>query len=194
MSYRTDQSSGNEEVILVDEHDNEIGLEDKLQAHRAGKLHRAFSIFVFDGTGNNMLLQRRSEKKYHFGGLWSNTCCSHPRKGEALSDAARRRLREEFGFETELEHLFAFIYRASDPKSGLTEHEFDHVFCGRFDGQPRPNLEEIDEWRWVGLPELVADVESNPHHYTPWFVLALNRVTDGVFAGLRRRCNSIKPQ
>jgi isopentenyl-diphosphate Delta-isomerase len=158
-----------EELIIVDEKDRLVGFETKLAAHqKGGKLHRAFSIFVFDGVGR-MLLQRRAEGKYHFGGLWSNACCSHPRKGEKLEDAAHRRLREEFGFDTELEEVFSFVYRASDFRSGLTEHEFDHVFCGEFNGDPHPNVDEIADWKWVGLADLEADLQSNPDDYTSWF-------------------------
>jgi isopentenyl-diphosphate delta-isomerase len=169
-----------EELILVDENDRLVGFEAKLRAHQnGGKLHRAFSVFVFDGAGR-MLLQRRAQGKYHFGGLWTNACCSHPRKGEKLEDAVHRRLREEFGFDTELEEVFSFVYRSSDPKSGLTEHEFDHVFCGRYDGEPRPNPNEIDDWKWVSFAELMADLQSNPSHYTPWLRVAIQRVIEAL--------------
>lgn len=178
--HSTGRSERGEEVILVDEHDNPIGFEAKLEAHKhGGKLHRAFSIFVFDGAGR-MLLQRRSRKKYHFGGLWTNACCGHPRRGEALLDAARRRLREEFGFDAELEELFTFIYRASDPESGLAENEFDHVLRGEFDGEPRPNPEEIDDWRWIGPAELAVNLQANPRCYTPWFAIAARRGINGL--------------
>jgi isopentenyl-diphosphate Delta-isomerase len=185
-SKRLDSGTGGEpnepgeELILVDEKDRLVGFETKLAAHQnGGKLHRAFSIFVFDGAGR-MLLQRRAEGKYHFGGLWSNACCSHPRKGEKLEDAVHRRLQEEFGFDTELEDVFSFVYRASDSRSGLTEHEFDHVFCGKFNGDPHPNADEIADWKWVGLADLEADLQSNPDDYTPWFRVVVHRVTEGL--------------
>jgi len=173
-------NESDEELILVDENDNPVGFETKLKAHENdGKLHRAFSVFVFDGAGR-MLLQRRAKGKYHFAGLWTNACCSHPRKGEALQDAVHRRLLQEFGFDAELREIFSFIYRASDPESGLAEYEFDHVFCGEFDGEPRPNPGEIDEWKWVGIAELLTDLESNPQNYTPWFRVAVSRVIEKI--------------
>ena len=175
-----DRNERGEEIILVDENDNPIGFETKLKAHEnGGKLHRAFSIFVFDAAGR-MLLQRRAKTKYHFGGLWSNACCSHPKRGEELEDAARVRLQQEFGFDTGVEEIFDFLYRASDAKSGLTEYEFDHVFCGEFNGEPRPNPDEIDDWKWVGLAELLVDLKNNPHQYTPWFKIALPRLIENL--------------
>ncbi len=165
-----------QQVILVDENDQPLGIEDKLKAHQnGGRLHRAFSVFVFDSAGR-MLLQRRSRRKYHFGGLWTNACCSHPNPGELLEQGARARLRDEFGIDIPLTESFGFIYRAADPASGLTEHEFDHVLIGRFDGQPRPNPNEIDEWKWVEPDDLRKDVERRPQEYTPWFKICLEQV------------------
>jgi len=170
--------SGMEEIILVDETDKEIGFEEKIKAHsNGGKLHRAFSIFILN-SGGKLLLQLRSVKKHHFGGLWTNTCCSHPRKGEKLEVAIHRKLLQEFGFDTELRESFSFTYRADDAKSGLTEHEFDHVFMGLFNGKPKPNPEEIDDWKWVDLEDLKRDVTRNPGKYTPWFKLALDKVIE----------------
>jgi isopentenyl-diphosphate delta-isomerase len=175
-----DRYEYNEEIILVDENDNMVGFETKLKAHEdGGKLHRAFSIFVFDARGK-LLLQRRAKKKYHFGGLWSNTCCSHPKKGEELQDAAQARLQQEFGFDTRLKEIFSFLYRASDARSGLTEHEFDHVFYGEFDGDPRPNPDEIEDWKWVDVTDLMSDLKNNPHYYTPWFKIALQGVIEAL--------------
>jgi isopentenyl-diphosphate Delta-isomerase len=175
-----DQNERSEEIVLVDASDNTVGFETKLGAHEnGGKLHRAFSIFVFNDRGK-MLLQRRAEAKYHFGGLWTNACCGHPKRGERLQDAAGVRLRQEFGFRTGLEEIFSFIYRATDPKSGMTEYEFDHVFYGEFNGQPSPNPDEIDDWKWVDLTELLVDLESNPQDYTPWFEVVTPQVIENV--------------
>jgi isopentenyl-diphosphate delta-isomerase len=160
----------------VDEQDRPLGTAAKLEAHQGGgRLHRAFSVFIFDSAGR-MLLQRRGAGKYHFGGLWTNACCSHPQWDEPVADAARLRLREEFGIDTELTAAFTFTYRAIDPASGLTEYEFDHVFFGRFDGAPDPDRAEIDEWRWVPLSQLAGDVKAHPERYTPWFRIALDEV------------------
>lgn len=172
------QEEREQELILVDAQDNPVGFETKLRAHEdGGKLHRAFSIFIFDSAGR-MLLQRRAKKKYHFGGLWTNACCGHPRRGEKLAEAANVRLMQEFGFYTETREVFSFIYRASDAQSGLTEHELDHVFYGEFDGEPHPNPDEIDDWKWVSLTELLEDLESNAHAYTPWFEIAVRQVVE----------------
>ncbi len=163
-----------EHVILVDPMGREIGTEEKLKAHREGKLHRAFSVFVFNTSGE-LLLQKRSETKYHSGGLWTNTCCSHPRLGESHSCAARQRLNEEMGFDCELTELFSFIYHAK-LENNLFEHELDHVFVGHYDGQPVPNSDEVDDWKWMDIKKLKRNVEENPEHYTYWFKLILNRV------------------
>ena len=173
-------NASNDHVILVDETDRPVGAAPKLAAHeRGGTLHRAFSVFIFNAAGE-MLLQRRAGGKYHFGGLWTNACCSHPRRGETLLDSARARLRHEFGFDVPLEERFSFVYRADDPASGLTEHEFDHVLVGTFDGTPNPNPDEISDWRWVEPQKLMADVERSTERYTPWFKLVVRRVLKHV--------------
>jgi isopentenyl-diphosphate delta-isomerase len=165
-----------EQVVLVDKNDNEIGIEEKIRAHEnGGKLHRAFSIFIFNSKGE-MLLQLRSVKKYHFGGLLTNTCCSHPRPGESLEHAIHRKLKQEFGFDTELKEKFSFTYQA-DFDNGLSEHEFDHVFIGTFDGEPKPNPEEIDDFKWIDMEELKKDVNENPEKYAPWFKIAIDQVS-----------------
>ncbi len=170
-------------VVLVDEHDRPVGSAEKLAAHRhGGRLHRAFSVFLFNSAGH-LLLQRRSASKYHFGGLWTNACCSHPGAGSEVVDAARRRLREELGIDVPLRELFSFVYRAEDPVSGLTEHEFDHVLVGRFDGDPTPNPDEVGDWKWVDPADLAADVSARPDDYTPWFKLVLERVLRHFRAG-----------
>jgi isopentenyl-diphosphate delta-isomerase len=164
------------DVILVDEQDHPVGTTGKLAAHeRGGTLHRAFSVFIFNSQGQ-MLLQQRAATKYHFGTLWTNACCSHPRPGEEVADAARRRLQEEFGFDLPLRRAFAFVYRAEDLATGLAEHEYDHVFVGRFDGTPLPNPDEIGDWKWIDSAELLRDVDACPQKYTPWFKIALDRV------------------
>jgi isopentenyl-diphosphate Delta-isomerase len=170
--------SEEEYVVLVDEQDNELGVREKLAAHRnGGQLHRAFSVFLFHPDGR-MLLQRRAWEKYHFGGRWTNACCSHPRPGEATRDAATRRLREELGIETELTELFAFVYQADDPDSGLSEYEYDHVFVGEFEGELCPSPDEVADVVYVGVEALERDIENYPERYTPWFRIALERVTE----------------
>lgn len=163
-----------DQVILVDAHDNEIGAAGKLAAHRSGSLHRAFSIFVFDFSGR-LLLQRRAAKKYHSGGLWSNTCCSHSRPGERTAAAAQRRLREEMGIECALTEMFSFVYRA-DLGNGLIEHEYDHVFFGRHGGEPVLDPEEADGARWVDIHDLADDVRQRPGAYTSWLAVCLDQV------------------
>ena len=165
-------TSMTETVILVDEKDNPVGYEEKITAHmNGGKLHRAFSIFVFNSKGE-LLLQQRAKAKHHFRSLWSNPCCSHPLKGERLENAVHRKLQQEFGFDTDLREAFSFIYEATDPESKLTEHEFDHVFIGKFDGRPKPNPREIDDWKWTTSARLKQDLRSNAKNYTPWFKIA----------------------
>lgn len=168
-----------EQVVLVDADDRELGTMDKQAAHLdGGKLHRAFSVFVFDGQGR-VLLQKRASGKYHFGGLWTNTCCSHPRPGEAPVDGARRRLYEEMGINIPLEPQGWFVYKAHDEASGLIEHELDHVFIGHFSGEPALNKDEAEDWRWIELSELRESLERQPDLYTPWLPLALARVFEG---------------
>jgi isopentenyl-diphosphate delta-isomerase len=155
-----------EKIILVDENDKEIGTEFKMKVHGEGILHRAFSIFVFDSQ-KNLLLQKRASQKYHSGGLWSNTCCSHPRAGETLNDAAHRRLKEEMGFVCDLQKVFSFIYKVS-LDGGLVEYEFDHVFIGNFDGEPKINPKEVEDFKRVSLEFLSRDIKKNPDKYTYW--------------------------
>ncbi len=173
-------NSAMEEIILVDENDKEIGFEEKVKAHEnGGKLHRSFSIFVFNSEGK-MLLQLRSKKKYHFGGLWTNTCCSHPNKGENLESAVHRKLKQEMGFDTELKEAFSFIYKVTDENSGLTEWEFDHVFIGTHDGEVPFNADEADDFKFISVEELKKDVEENPEKYTLWFRTALPKVLEKI--------------
>jgi isopentenyl-diphosphate Delta-isomerase len=162
-------------VVLVDANDVEVGTEEKLPAHAAGVLHRAFSVFISD-AGGRMLLQRRAVAKYHSGGLWSNTCCSHPRPGESTAAAAARRLREEMGIVCPLEPAFRFIYRA-ELDHGLTEHEYDHVFVGRFAGVPKPDPAEVDAWRWAAPAQIAAELQERPGDFTAWFHLAFAQMS-----------------
>jgi isopentenyl-diphosphate Delta-isomerase len=162
-------------VVLVDEKDHAVGVEEKMNAHRdGGKLHRAVSAFVFNSNGD-MLLQKRDDSKYHAPGKWSNACCTHPREGESPDEAVHRRLREEMGFDCELKKVLEVVYKAS-VGGGLTEHEFDHVFTGTYDGEPKPARGEVAEVKWMGIPELKADVEANPAEYTPWFLILLPKL------------------
>ena len=162
-----------ENVILVDEFDKKLGLMEKMEAHEKGLLHRAISIFVLNSK-NELLLQKRAVSKYHSGGLWTNTCCSHPRNLETIEDATQRRLMEEMGFNCELNKIFDFIYKAELDK-GLTEHEFDHVFLGYFEGKPTLNPEEAEDFKWMHLDTLSVDIKTNPNHYTEWFKIIFDR-------------------
>ena len=163
-----------ERVVLVDTTDQQIGTEEKIKAHKEAKLHRAFSVFVFNSKGE-ILLQQRAASKYHGGGLWSNACCSHPREGETVEVAAHRKLQQEMGFDTELKKMFDFIYKVPF-ENGLWEHEFDHVLIGRWDGSPQVNLEEVQAWKWVSPEELKQDVAAHPKQYTEWFKIVLEKV------------------
>ena len=163
----------NERVILVDERDRPSGEAEKLDAHRQGQLHRAFSVFVLDSCGR-VLLQRRAAGKYHSGRLWSNTCCGHPRPGEDTRAAAERRLAEEMGFESALTPAGAFVYRAA--LDDLVEHEYDHVFRGRFDGDPRPDPAEVEAWEWIPLEALETSLAARPQDYSVWLPEAVRRL------------------
>jgi len=160
-----------EHVILVDEQDREIGRAEKLSVHRGeGQLHRAFSAMVCDDRGR-VMLQKRAVGKYHFGGLWTNTCCGHPRPGETVEAAGRRRLNEEMGLDIELHEVGVFPYEADDEATGLREREIDHVLRGHFDGEPRPNPDEADAWRWASAHEIDRELADHPERFTPWFPL-----------------------
>lgn len=164
-----------ERIILVDETDKDIGTEEKMEAHKAGKLHRAFSIFTFNSQ-REMLLQKRAKDKYHSGGLWTNTCCSHPRSGETLEEAVHRRLREEMGFDCDLKEMFHFIYKTK--VGNLVEHELDHVFVGKYDGEVNPNPREVEDYTWAAVEPLREEVKKHPESYTEWFKIAFEKTVN----------------
>jgi len=163
-----------ENVILVDENDVELGVAEKMEAHLTGALHRAVSVFIFNGNGE-LLLQRRAQGKYHSPGKWSNTCCTHPRLGELTLDAARRRLKEEMGIDSELTSVGTILYRA-DFENGLVEHELDHLFFGFNDHTPSINQEEVDSYRYIDLDELKIETTTYPERFTPWLNLCLRQI------------------
>jgi isopentenyl-diphosphate delta-isomerase len=164
----------NDLLILVDEHDNEIGTLEKLQVHELGLLHRAFSIFIFNSNGD-LLLQQRAEEKYHSGGLWTNSCCSHPNYGETLEAAIKRRLQEELGINCCVEFQFKFMYKTVF-ENGLIEHEYDHVYFGYTDEEPVPNPDEIMAWKYISLDNLDNEMKKNASIYTSWLQLCLPKV------------------
>lgn len=166
-AVRSDADTDADDVILVDRHDAPLGTVQKLEAHRTGALHRAVSAFVCNDKGE-ILLQRRAAAKYHSGGQWANACCSHPRPGEDTTAAVHRRLTEEMGLACALHFLFTTQYRAA-VSNDLTEHEFVHVFGGRHEGAIAPDPAEVDEWKWMTLPAIAADMRAQPEDYAPWF-------------------------
>lgn len=162
-----------EHVILVDEQDREIGTMEKMEAHRKGLLHRAFSILIFNSNGE-MLLQQRADEKYHSGGLWTNACCSHPRPGETLEDAGRRKLIQEMGFECELNYSHKFVYKV-ELDNQLTEYEWDYVLVGYYDGAPELNPNEAQAWKYQSLEAIRNDASLHPENYTSWFKIIINQ-------------------
>ena len=164
------------QVILVDVNDRQTGAMEKMEAHEKGVLHRAFSVFIFNTKGE-MLLQQRALHKYHSGGLWTNACCSHPFPDEGTATAAGRRLKEELGFETPVKKVFDFIYKA-DFDNGLTEHEFDHVFVGEYEGKIEYNKEEVMDFCYKNVPEIRHSLQTDPQKYTAWFHLAFPKIED----------------
>ncbi len=164
----------NELLILVDENDNETGSMNKLDAHQSGLLHRAFSVFIFNQKGE-ILLQQRADGKYHSAGLWSNTCCSHPLKGERVNDAVSRRLKEEMGIECATQFQFRFIYKVA-LENGLTEHELDHVYFGKSDAVPVPDPNEVKDWQYVRPEKLKEEIISHPQEYSAWLKICFPKV------------------
>ena len=162
-----------EQVILVNEKDEPIGLMGKMEAHEKGLLHRAFSVFIFNSK-QEVLLQQRAACKYHSPNLWTNTCCSHPRAGETNQQAGERRLQEEMGLQVPLQEVFSFIYKAPFD-NGLTEHEYDHVLIGYSDAQPQINPEEVASWKWLSLEAIKEDILQAPEQYTAWFKIIFEK-------------------
>lgn len=163
-----------ENVILVDKNDNQIGVEEKIKAHKEAKLHRAISIFIFNSK-NELMLQKRAKNKYHCGGLWSNTVCSHPNPDETVEEAVHRRLNQEMGFDCDMKEIFSFIYTIKFD-NGLTENEFDHVFIGKYEKNPVLNREEAGGFKWITIDELKKEINKNPEKYTYWMKQILDRV------------------
>ena len=163
-----------EEVILVNEQDQQIGIMEKMAAHIVPRLHRAFSIFIFNSNGE-LLLQQRAFSKYHSPGLWTNTCCSHPRNGETMEQAISRRLMEEMGMNCDMHEVFTFIYKAP-VGLGLIEHEFDHVFFGESDDTPVINTDEVAAWKYMNLDDIAEDMKAHPECYTEWFKISFDEV------------------
>ncbi|PIQ17994.1 MAG: isopentenyl-diphosphate delta-isomerase [Flavobacteriaceae bacterium CG_4_8_14_3_um_filter_34_10] len=160
-------------VILVNDRDEQIGLMPKLEAHEKALLHRAFSVFIFN-KNKELMMQKRALDKYHSPGLWTNTCCSHQRNGESNLEAGRRRLQEEMGFTANLKEIISFIYKAPFD-NGLTEHEFDHILVGNYNGIPNINTNEVADWKWMPIEEVKNDINKNPTLYTEWFKIIFDK-------------------
>lgn len=172
-------------VILVDESDHEVGTAEKLAAHQQGLLHRAFSIFIFN-TKSEILIQKRAEGKYHSGGLWTNTCCSHPQSGKILQKDAEDRLKEEMGLDADLSEIFTFQYK-TDFANGLIENELDHVLVGFSDDEPKPDREEASAWRWISPTDLKSEIAANPADFTEWLKVIISMHFDEIIKHLPAR-------
>jgi len=167
---------GEDKVILVDKNDFQRGTMDKLEAHKKGILHRAFSVFIINDK-DELLLQQRAFSKYHSPGLWTNTCCSHQCEGETSIEAAKRRLMEEMGISTSIKYLFSFTYKA-ELDNGLIEHEFDHVLYGKTTQNPKVNSNEVASWKWLSIELILKDLQINQEKYTVWFKIVFKRFYD----------------
>ena len=174
-----------EEVILVNQNDEQIGTMPKMEAHEKAKLHRAFSVFILNGHGE-IMLQQRASKKYHSPLLWTNTCCSHQRVGETNIEAGKRRLEEEMGFSTDLKELFSFIYKAPF-NNGLTEHELDHVMLGHYNDAPKINTEEVGDWKWMMPNAVKLDIAKNPDEYTVWFKIIFEKFYEHLLSNIEAK-------
>ncbi len=174
-------------VILVNEKDQSVGEMEKLEAHQRGLLHRAFSVFVFNDK-NELLLQKRALSKYHSGGLWTNTCCSHPEPNESNLNAAKRRLKEEMNYTCELKEGFSFIYKI-DFENGLSEHELDHVIIGAANEDPILNPEEASDFKWLSIEEIETQIETNKNEFTYWFILILTKYKNELLQSISKNIN-----
>ncbi|MCU0421224.1 MAG: isopentenyl-diphosphate Delta-isomerase [Bacteroidia bacterium] len=172
------QTLAHDHVVLVDESNNELGTMEKMEAHEKALLHRAFSVFIFNDKGE-LLLQQRAFHKYHSAGLWTNTCCSHPRAGESLMEAVQRRLQEEMGFTCEVREKFKFIYKAPFD-NGLTEHELDFIYTGTYNLDPVVNPDEVNAYKWMRLDDIIAEVYHKPYLYTEWFKIILKQYVSNL--------------
>ena len=173
-----------DQLVLVNEDDQIIGTAGKVRVHQEGLLHRAFSIMIFNSKGE-LLLQQRAKSKYHSGGLWANTCCSHPRPGETVIQAASRRLFEEMGIKCKLKKLFSFRYQVTFA-NGLAENEYDHVLVGESDKLPKPDPKEVDDWKWVKMEALKTDIKKNPEIYAYWFKILMKKIERQPVSGALR--------
>jgi isopentenyl-diphosphate delta-isomerase len=162
-----------EKVIIIDKNNRIIGTEEKLKAHQTGKLHKAFSVLIFN-KNNQLLLQQRAKTKYHCGGLWSNTCCSHPRPNESLIKGANRKLKQEMGFNCKLKKLFSFTYKIKLDNQ-LIEHEYDTIFIGTYEKDPKPNSQEVMNYKWLTLEQIKKEISRKPKKYTPWFKIIIKK-------------------
>jgi isopentenyl-diphosphate delta-isomerase len=171
-------------VVLVNIEDKQLGVMEKQEAHLKGVLHRAISVFIFNSKAE-LLLQQRADGKYHSAGLWTNTCCSHPRPGEQVHDAGTRRLQEEMGLKCDLKKIFTFVYKAKlDNK--ITEYEFDHVFMGMTDDEPVPDPHEVGAWKYMSTAQLAKDLKRNPEQYTEWFKICFEQWNSKLFTPPKR--------
>ena len=166
------------EVILVDENDEPVGRMEKMEVHQKALLHRAFSVFIFNDKGE-MLLQKRAKKKYHSADLWSNTCCSHPQPGQETLTAAGKRLFEEMGIVVPLKKAFDFIYKTLF-ENGLCEYEFDHVFIGFYNGEVKPDIEEVSDYCFQSTEQIGNSMVTHPQKYTEWFKIAFPKVIEYI--------------
>ena len=174
LAFIYNECMAKQKVVLVDRNDNTLGTMGKMEAHELGALHRAFSIFIFNKKGE-LMIHQRALSKYHSPGLWTNTCCSHPRLDEDVKANAHQRLQEEMGFDCEFEKAFTFVYK-SDVGQGLTEHEFDHVFVGQYDDEPSINKDEVEDWQFMDMKSLRDEIDHHPQNYTEWFKIAFEKV------------------
>ena len=165
-------------LILVDGNNREVGFMNKLAVHRAGVLHRAFSVFIFNKEGE-LLLQQRADTKYHSAGLWSNSCCSHPIKGEEFEDTIARRLKEEMGIVCQTQFQFSFIYKAAF-ENGLIENELDHVYFGTTNDIPKPDIQEVKDWKYISMQELKKEINAHPEKFSAWLKVCFPKVASVI--------------